>query len=323
MLGILAGMDHKNSCSGMFEAGFAGDSAPCAVSSLRQAHDAPHHGRLAPEKQLPEAYRKISIIWEMPCCLSTAPCIWKSLVQAVCLRSTGLLLIREMTPGMVSVCSTPWFDSGYMLGVSLRGLLSSTLQKTAESPHLQFIDGRRHSLRYAEADSHGPACLADHGDFAVADHAWWSMPLVCSRAGSCSAAAVRRRGRQHPCCRCADGFIPWSRLFVRPGIPQLLTWWSTSLFTGRAGSLPRRGTEADSMVHTVRLTMDNPELLYTMADVPVVRSHSSRVQTWRRQLSSHNCGSSFCVDTVVHIPVVVQRQMPGGSDVTVAVTSRG
>ena len=32
---------------------------------------------------------------------------------------------------------------------------------------------------------------------------------------------------------------------------------------------------------------------------------------------------SFCVDTVVHILAVVQRQMPGGSDVTVVVTSRG
>ena len=27
-----------------------------------------------------------------------------------------------MTPGMVSVFNTPWFDSGYKFGVSLRGL---------------------------------------------------------------------------------------------------------------------------------------------------------------------------------------------------------
>ena len=37
---------------------------------------------------------------------STASCIWKSLVRAVCLRSTGLLLFQEMTPGLVSVFST-------------------------------------------------------------------------------------------------------------------------------------------------------------------------------------------------------------------------
>ena len=77
------------------------------------------------------------------------------------------------------------------------------------------------------------------------------------------------------------------------------------------------------MVQTVRLIMDIPQLLITVADVPVARSCSSRVQTWVRPLSSHSCISSFCVDTVVHFPVVVQRQMPGGSDVTVAVTSRG
>ena len=171
---------------------------------------------------------------------------------------------------MVSVCCTPWFDSGYMLGVSLRGLLSSTLQKTAESPQFQFIDCRRHSLRYAEAVSHGPACLADQRDFAVAVHAWLSMPLVCSRAGflfrSCSSSSL------YP-CRCAE-LIPRSRQFVRrfvgPGIPQLLKWGSTSLSTGRAGSLSRRGTEAGSIVQTVRFTMDIPELLYTVADDPVV-----------------------------------------------------
>ena len=60
---------------------------------------------------------------------------------------------------------------------------------------------------------------------------------------------------------------------------------------GPAGSLPRRGAEAGSMVQTVRLNMDTPQLLNTVADVPVVRSCSSRVQTWRRQLRSHSCSS--------------------------------
>ena len=35
------------------------------------------------------------------------------------------------------------------------------------------------------------------------------------------------------------------------GFSSCFTWWSTSLFRGRAGSLPRRGAEAVSMVHTV------------------------------------------------------------------------
>ena len=56
--------------------------------------------------------------------------------------------------------------------------------------------------------------------------------------------------------------------------------------TGRSGSFLRRGTEAVSMVQTVRLTMDIQQLLITVADVPVARSCSSRVHTWRRQSSS-------------------------------------
>ena len=45
-------------------------------------------------------------------------------------------------------------------------------------------------------------------------------PWYASRAGSSSAVAVHLCGRLHP-CRGAE-FIPWSRQFVRPGIPQLL-----------------------------------------------------------------------------------------------------
>ena len=60
--GILAGMDQEDSCSGMDNAGIAGDSAPRAVSSRRQAHDARHHGRHAPEGQLPEAYRILDFL---------------------------------------------------------------------------------------------------------------------------------------------------------------------------------------------------------------------------------------------------------------------
>ena len=71
MLGILAGTDLQYSCSGMCKAGFSGVYAPRAV--------------------LPEVYRKIGF-WEMTWYSSSAPCIWKSLVRAVCLRSTGLLI---------------------------------------------------------------------------------------------------------------------------------------------------------------------------------------------------------------------------------------
>ena len=56
---------------------------------------------------------------------SIAPCIWQSLVRcsvfAFGVQDYGIFW--ETPSGVVSVCYTPWFDSGYMFGVSLRGLL--------------------------------------------------------------------------------------------------------------------------------------------------------------------------------------------------------
>ena len=40
----------------------------------------------------------------------------------------------KTTSGMFPVFSSPWFDSGYMLGVSLRGLLASTLLRCRQAP---------------------------------------------------------------------------------------------------------------------------------------------------------------------------------------------
>ena len=55
---------------------------------------------------------------------SKAPCIWQSLVWcslfAFGVQDYGLFW--EFPSGMVSVCNTPSFDSGYMFGVSPRGL---------------------------------------------------------------------------------------------------------------------------------------------------------------------------------------------------------
>ena len=67
--------------------------------------------------------------------------------------------------------------------------------------------------------------------------------------------------------------------------PSCCTRFSTPCCAGRAGSLPRRGAEAGSMVQTVRRTMDIPQLLHTILDVPVVVEQ-------------------------VHFPVVAQRQVP-------------
>ena len=55
MLGIIAVMDQH-------VLGFTGDPASRAVFlPIVQAYDAPHHGRYAPEGQLPEPYRKIGL----------------------------------------------------------------------------------------------------------------------------------------------------------------------------------------------------------------------------------------------------------------------
>ena len=94
----------------------------------------------------------------------------------------------ETTSGFIPVFSAIWFDSGYMClsvygGVGLAGCdlpravflrgfqalmrcimagmdqqepVCGAVQKTAESPQLQFIYGRRHSFRAAESDPHGP-----------------------------------------------------------------------------------------------------------------------------------------------------------------------
>ena len=90
----------------------------------------------------------------------------------------------KTTSGMVSVFSTPWFDSGCMLDVSLRGLLASTLQKTADSPQLQFIQGRRHPCLYADAVLYGSDCSENHRDSPVARRHDGRCPFRAGCTGS-------------------------------------------------------------------------------------------------------------------------------------------
>ena len=90
----------------------------------------------------------------------------------------------KMTSGMLSVCSTPWFDSGFMLGVSLRGLMASTLQITADSPQLQFIKGRRHPCLYAFTIPYGSVCSENHRDSPVARRHDGRCPFRAGCTGS-------------------------------------------------------------------------------------------------------------------------------------------
>ena len=75
-------------------------------------------------------------------------------------------------------------------------------------------------------------------------------------------------------------------------------------------------TQAILMVSVVLITIEILQLQFIdkVIDVSVVQvQHVLGCSLWR-QSRSHSC-SSLIVDTVVHMPVVVQRQVPNGSDV--------
>ena len=95
--------------------------------------------------------------------LSTAPCIWQSLVLfGSCLRSTVRGLFWERTSGGIPHFSASWFDSGYIFA-SLRVFESSLrVQRNAWSSVVHAMRQlrslrRRFLCRGAEVDSHGLA----------------------------------------------------------------------------------------------------------------------------------------------------------------------
>ena len=85
---------------------------------------------------------------------------------------------------MAHIFSTPWFDSGYMLGVSLRGLFGFHTPNTADSPQSQFIESRRHPCLYAVAIPFGPVCSENHRDSRVARRHDGRCPFRAGCTGS-------------------------------------------------------------------------------------------------------------------------------------------
>ena len=84
-----------------------------------------------------------------------------------------------------------------ILVVQQRQVRGFMVQKTVVVPQLQFIFGRRHSCRTADANPHGPVCsAADHGDSAVAASFGSRCPCCASRAGS-QVLPWRRPWRSH------------------------------------------------------------------------------------------------------------------------------
>ena len=92
MLRILAGMDQKDRCSGIYMAGIACDNAPRAVfSSLVHKH------------------LMLGIMADMN-------------QRDSCPRHTGNWFFLEMTSMSFCIQRSAWFDRGYMHCVSLRSL---------------------------------------------------------------------------------------------------------------------------------------------------------------------------------------------------------
>ena len=148
---IRAGMDQKDSCSGMFNAGIAGDSVPRAVflPFVR-----PMILRIMADMHQKDSFSrrtgKLDYLGD-DVVFFHGPLYLEVICSSFCLRSTGLLLFRNMTPGMVSVFST---------------LLGSTADTCSASVYEAFWKNFKRFLMTANC-----------GLSAVAVHRWSSTSL--------------------------------------------------------------------------------------------------------------------------------------------------
>ena len=221
----------------------------------------------------PEEHRTNSGFWEFatrfffygPLYLAVTCAVFlrlDSLVFGVRHWSTRVWIFLEDEFWYVSVFSTPWFDIGNMLGVSLRGLLGfdcelRILRSCSSSKVVDILVFTQFPftmvLFQKTIEIH--QLLVD----TMADVPF--VPIV-----------------QVLTCRL---WVGQSSSHSSCSLRKSLCLLRTSRFT----SPSRRSGK--SMVQIVRLIMDILQLLIPVADVPVSRSCSSRVHTWRRQSSSH------------------------------------
>ena len=154
---------------------------------------------------------------------------------------------------------------------SSTGALWFRLQKTAEIPQLLFIVGRRFYCRGAEAATHGLAVQKTM----EAGQDIFNCPLYL--AITCTVFGVRLW---------STGFWTFLGVHFRNGIRMqhslvrqwIYVWRQSTRPFGRISRVlyvEVAGPVAGSMVQTVRRTMDIPQLLTTVAHVPVVRSYRS------------------------------------------------
>ena len=119
----------------MYMAGLAGCSSRCVPCCCLQARDALHHDRYGQEGHFCAIFRQLHVQRWAP--------------RAVFFPFVRPKMLRRPVRTSRTVARGLWF----------------TLQKTVESPQLQFIAGHRHPVHAAEA---GPDYSADHSDSLVA-----------------------------------------------------------------------------------------------------------------------------------------------------------
>ena len=124
--------------------------------ALRRRRERRRKRKKQRKKKLPRAPR--------PRC--RRPCVHQRQVPAV--RSS--VVTQRQVPTVHSfMLPVQFLDTVFdMPVVVLRQVLGLMVQKTVVRPQLPSIVGRRHHLRSAEADPHGPDCSADHRDSSVA-----------------------------------------------------------------------------------------------------------------------------------------------------------
>ena len=134
--------------------------------------------------------------------------------------------------------------------------------------------------------------------FAVLDQV--DMPVVATTG------AVLEQGDNARCCddRCMDV------QFLDPG----LTW--PLLCNARCTVSVVKVVDIPVVTQAILMVSTVPQLQFIdkVIDVSVVQVQQVLGSSLWRQSRSHSC-SSLIVDTVVHMPVVVQRQVPNRSDV--------
>ena len=205
MLGILADMDKKDSMRFfLILVLLVTGTSRCVLFPGSQAHDAPHHGRDAPDRQLPESYRKIGLLGEY------VIFFYGSLhLEVTCSSYLPEEYRVASFPGDnsrngFSIQHSSWFNCGYLFGISLRVISwnNFTLSYVKGGLSDPVVDPRPYDCKLWSLRSCSPSLVVD-----IPVMAHRQIPMVL-RFSSCRCPhAVHRRW--------------WTSLWCRSGKFQL------------------------------------------------------------------------------------------------------